>query len=609
MSLTAYQSFVVGWYALHGKDAATHKDGKWTEIHSGGQTFYLADRVLEDIDGRPDGTSAYRILYGYHLDQGNLHCRVWYYSGSEAQWRAFTSFRESGAWAKGAEGLGPDPEPEYTHMGYVNECFVTSEMHTLLEAFWNREACSRTYSEVCPWTATEKKEVLYKNGTKKIVTVLKTPAKSASDLSAFQYMVGKASVIRTQYLGEREFKLANLETTNTESTENSKKTGSVKLQQAFDGKIKGHGHVFKHDTALYKWILGCLNGYSHKEKKYHPVLKSDYTIFSFRLQGAKGGGCGDDLIVEIAATDTPQEHRYKDYTGCVRMLNTPVCWVRDVYYASSPTNTFGSRKNIPPNLFFLVQKPCDYSSQISDYYNKKIGITKIGDKYAGDLGGGKYVILSMLNEATSPLIKAFKDVFCYPRFREKYHQAKIFPAALHLPYPESIPYADFLKALISSGIGEYFNIQLHGAANVYGKDSGHHGSDGIRRAEELHKEIVKCQNADEISRVFHRCFIDNKVGSFSGGWFSGIRTNPTSLFTCVCRCLLSLAVVKDSSLRSVKERKDEKVDMSRQPGVKGPENGIKRMILYLKVQFPISENDDELQYITKIADKLLGALE
>jgi hypothetical protein len=33
------------------------------------------------------------------------------------------------------------------------------------------------------------------------------------------------------------------------------------------------------------------------------------------------------------------------------------------------------------------------------------------------------------------------------------------------------------------------------------------------------------------------------------------------------------------------------------------------MILYLKVQFPISENDDELQYITKIADKLLGALE
>ena len=615
MPLSEQQKLYVSWFALHDKDAAKAKEQKWHKMSAGDKVFYLWERVLEVVKGRPAGASPYRIILGYTVDAGKLKCRMWYYSGSEANWRAFTGYRSNGAWTKGAEYDKSQPVCTYTHMGYINECFVTPEMHQSLQLFWNQQKCQHEYESICPWPKPPNCE-----------------PKLAEDRKVFEYMVGLPTKsvpckLGEIYNGERQFKLANLpENVDKATSDLTKETGSTTIQEHYDVGLKGRigvGHELKHDTNLYTWIKTCLANQVSAVQQYHPVLKIDYTVWSYTLKGnAKGGDCADDLIVEIAAGNSPKQHQYQDYTGTVQTVDTPVCWVRDVYYKASPTSSFGNRAHIPVNLAFLVQKPCDYLKQTSDYYATKTNIEftdsgknkKFTDITAINiLGGGKYINLSMVNEATSPLIKAFKDGRSYPRFREKYHKAKVaynmVPVALPmLMGVDGLELDDrvyFLKRLVTMGIDEYLNIRCKAIKSSYGS-SGHHGDAGLTRAAELNKAVQACTTTQDVSKKMYDCFINNKIGTFSGGFFSKIRTEPTSLFTCICRYLLTAFV--DPGPSGVKAPVPiHWSKLTLQPGLKGSEHSIDRMAYYIH-NSPIPVGQSESLHVTNEAPRLLDAL-
>lgn len=607
------------WFKSQNKSAETAVKNKWHKIAmvEGGtsQVFYLRYRFLEDISGRNVGAVAYKVILGYCVNStGVLECRMWYYSGSEANWRAFTGYRTNGAWMKGAEWLDKkDVKRTYTSIGYINECYVTPKMHDALQGFWDEEQKKNgnpenTVSNTCPWESNPFDFALDK------------------DEDVFRYLLGakpakdtpNKPAIGVLYDGEREFRLANLKTKSNEVVRLSKETGSVDIQNDYELSSNVQvrraklGHKFKKDVDLYDWIKGCLNQPISSVKKYHPVLNASYTIWSYTLTGCKDGGdLSDDLVVEIASTDLPQVHEYIDYSGKTQTISTPICWVRDVYYKTSPVTSFGTRKWIPANLSFLVQKPCDYLTQISDEYETRTNIKfqkdnkgkkELTDKSSVNvMGGGKYINLSMLNEATSPLVKSFKDAKNYPRFRAKYHvQNPNKKSALPMPLGldlngESV----LLKMRIIQGIDEYLSIQLKVSKFGY-QDDGSHGKDGVKRALELKSVIETCGTKDEICENMYRCFKDNKIGTFSGGWFSGIRTEATSLFTCICRNLLSgLALPFSNPAPKLKDGYDAKSKL--------PKESIDRMVSFI-TNTMIPDGCSDFMHITKQAPSLLTAL-
>ena len=613
----SFRELCAEWFESQDKSTEIAVKNKWHAIMVGDKTsnqvFYLRYRILEDILGSGEGAVAYKIILGYCKNStGKLGCRIWYYSGSEANWRAFTGYRLNGAWMKGAEWLTELTKRTYTSIGYINECFVTTEMHNALQKFWDEQQERNgdpddIVDNVCPWGHHPFEEHL------------------GGDLKVFKYLLGakppkdtkNTPDIGTTYDGEREFKPANLDTRSVDTIALSGETGSVTIQEDYvmttnqtvrRGKI---GHKFKRDTELYTWITSCLTHHLSSESKYHPVLNASYTIWSYTLTGCKNGSeCSDDVVVEIAATDIPRAHEYIDYTTKTQSINTPICWVRDIYYKTSPTSSFGTRKWIPANLSFLVQKPCDYLKQTSDDYAQRTNIqfNKTGKqkeltntKISNVLGGGKYIILSMLNEATSPLIKSFKDEKHYPRFRGKYHlpdpnKKSAMPMPLGLDLGAECV---LLKMRIKQGIDEYLSIQLKVSKSGF-HDEASHGKEGVKRALALKSVIETCGTKEEVCETMSKCFKDNKVGTFSGGLFSGIKTEATSLFTCVCRNLLS-------GLAQPFTNPAPKLKAGFDPKLKERKESIDRMVSYI-CNTMIPDNCSDFRHITTLAPKLLTAL-
>jgi hypothetical protein len=228
--------------------------------------------------------------------------------------------------------------------------------------------------------------------------------------------------------------------------------------------------------------------------------------------------------------------------------------------------------------------------------------------------GGKYIILSMLNEATSRLIKDFKEQKGYACFRGKYHQPKdILPDRPEIiqapPDYQSEEAFLFFQELVRLGISEY--ICIHSEVknkSVFGS-GGFHGGSGIERAIALSSEVNACKTTGDLSKKLYTCFIENRIGTFTGGWSSKIRTNPTSLFTCVCRYLLAPFVV-DSLESGVFQRPvSAPWDKNTIPKNKSGLDGIARMAEYIRKDSLVNIQDRlEGQYITDVAANILVAL-
>ncbi len=119
MSSQQHWNRVTAWFDLNGQPAG-QADRNWPSIIIKGKKFYLFDRFIYSDSG-------YSVIYGYCVKNNQLHCRMFYYSASEASWRAFTGFRRNGAWIKSAEQHGTH-EPG----GYIFEGMVCEELEDFL---------------------------------------------------------------------------------------------------------------------------------------------------------------------------------------------------------------------------------------------------------------------------------------------------------------------------------------------------------------------------------------------------------------------------------------------------------------------------------------------
>jgi hypothetical protein len=150
---------------------------------------------------------------------------------------------------------------------------------------------------------------------------------------------------------------------------NQLKEGSVPMQEAFaqnaQGKRVGLAHSIKREAGLWEWINTCLeNKPAGSATRQHKTLGIDHTILYFELPGAANR---QTLLVEIAYTPE-KEHRYA-LRGAQQtiQLTTPVCWVRSAHVKNSEITSFGTYRDIPIDMAFLVQKPCDYVAQTSTF--------------------------------------------------------------------------------------------------------------------------------------------------------------------------------------------------------------------------------------------------
>ena len=204
---------------------------------------------------------------------------------------------------------------------------------------------------------------------------------------------------------------------------------------------------------------------------------------------------------------------------------------------------------------------------------------------------GKYAVLSLLNEATSPLLKNFKDISHYPRFQHKYHAKNIILEGK----------LEELRGLIIAGIFEYADIRLGDNKGNYDV-KGYHGDSGASRADQLLQKISLCETLSGLNQLMYDCFVNNHVGTFSGGWFSQIRTNPTSLFTCVCRKLLS-QFVADVPPPPMGAGNDKKL---RYGGYQGSQGCLNRIAYYIQHTPPPAGLSRE-QFITNESANILKA--
>ncbi len=305
-----------------------------------------------------------------------------------------------------------------------------------------------------------------------------------------------------------------------------------------------------------------------------------------------GVGNTENFFIEIAYTKNKVPHNYTSAVG-FSAINTNICWVRTAYLENVDITTFGTHKQCPINLAFLVQKPCDYIKQTSDNYADRVHVKYNGtddDKSLADITlkgvyAGKYIILSLLNEAVSPLIKGFKDKKGMPRFENKYKlEDKL----------STIEASNFIRALLVAGIAEYEVLRTRKA-----KKKGSHGKAGLKRAGALRTALENCKTTPQMSQVVYDCFKNNKVGSFKGGFLNKIRTNPSSLFTCVCRVLLPTFIGNVDSVKNWHKR-------GRQ--LKGKGNTI-QCLAHKATHSGFDRSEDTVvEFITTLSPELLKAI-
>lgn len=548
------------WFKLNGSSPTKANGGS---VFCGGQKFIFHSR-LEDT------SNSYRGVLGYAVVSGLLSCRFWYYSKSEASWRASTGLRHGYQWQKGYEGTGDNAM--FTEMGYIFECYVTVDMHTALEMFWNR---TDTKSPIIQGIGIvpPKKNVISRVNLLGPFLVDDVKVKNFGALNKVKPSY-KAAISKL-YNDERVFMVADLPLGDPESLDVSG-VSSVRIQEAFLSKpgsrIVDVGKNIRVNHDIDSWLTQCLSqGKQSRGPFHHPILKLDYLIYEYALKDAKG----DYLTVEIAATTMDTPHQYIPDNGVLANINTRVCWVRDVYYHYTPTTSFGTRKNIPINLSFLVQKPIDYVTQVSRDYllsiSDKVKHDDINNVFAmpkstpeeiksrneaiydlleecfGDKGAydKSYITLSYLNECTSTLLHEFKKINNIISF-DTIYKKPIGPSLVSLKIEHNELVFFNMQKQIIIGINEYFCLRLD--PQGYSK-KGFHGDAGLERAIALREAISSCKLESELNRVVYNCFIKNKIdptpssSGFNGGFFSKVRTNPTSLFTCISRSLLSSSVV------------------------------------------------------------------
>ncbi|KEI35957.1 hypothetical protein FRA_24c00420 [Francisella sp. W12-1067] len=506
----------------------------------------------------------YKIILGRFKYNNFERLRIWYRSKSESCWRAFTGFREDGSWQKGDEG-GPD----YRGSGYVFECMVAPELDKEFDDFFTKK--------------------LVKNINNLFLDIYTV---KYSNFRLFDYLVAthnnnQRPGIAQEYAAERKFsrplKDANVLPIPKSGHENFSKVGSIAIQKGYKGKLVNMSYLQNYHN-LFGDALRA--GHIGKRRSRHDVLNQDIDIDTYQFEYN-----GEMYCYEIAKTLNEVPH-YSTRLNNNQPVNARVVWVRMLYQLdNNEVSSFGNYKVIPIEMAGLVQKPCDYSTQVANVYKNEI-------QQQGTLGGA-YVLLSVMNEITSPIIQQYKLInnepllsgnsepmldgvkFTYttpPSFKllqlnrpfllsganmfkppviqqPVIQQPVIQQPVIQQPViqPQQIINVDYnvisdkLIDCIIEGIMRYNALwemrNINKDAVEYREDAekfklGHHGDTGLRRAAELMRCVTReARDLEEVDSYLVSCFKDNNIGN-EKHTFRAIKSEPYSLFTLINLSLL-----------------------------------------------------------------------
>lgn len=576
---------IIEWEARHGFPMQPGEASTWRIVTVGGQRFALVYCLATDT---------YPTVWGYHVGMGDrLSCRHFYFSASEAAWRAGTGVRcttsvdvpsciaslranpmpQGGDWEK-LESVKPhgwvksaEDYPGHSSSGYIYEGMVVNELHVALEDWYQRNKRDAIHQQVWKFPLTcysdgkdnyiamekhvnllinlvvsveGKHEEKKAKGSHEKQTAIKPPSKYK-----------KCNFLVTIYGEEREYMYVvprRFIEADEEQRGRLKQPAPI-LQMQFKNTSAERGgiaHEIKRSTDLWGWINTCLTSQkSVGERRRHPELDTEHIITTYVLPVPDGGNM--NIHVEIAETAGPMTLSYLIGGIVESEISTPVCWVRSVYLPNSEVTTFGTYKSCPIDLAFLVQKPCDYLEQTSEDHSALLGMAaNIAVK------DGRKVPVSFKPSQT-PLArhnivrKGGKDTYIslalfnettsplikeYKR-RKGYALFQYKYKTMEKVQKTFIADAEFIRQAMIKGVNEY--LSLHDFR------SDGHGAEGRARAT-VFLRLIEEQNYPlvRLSVDFHELFVNNRVnGSREGwNWFHKIRTGRQSLFTVVCRTIL-----------------------------------------------------------------------
>ncbi|AJC48902.1 hypothetical protein SD28_04280 [Allofrancisella guangzhouensis] len=506
--------------------------------------------------------------YKFILGRGNGQPRIWYKSKSESCWRAFTGFRSGGGIQKGDEY-----NEDYRGSGYVFECMVIPKLD---EKFDNIFTIAEKQNEIKTLPKLYKEIISYKLNNSNLFKYLVAEDEQEEQVEQAKVALDYSLEVKLS----RPMKDAN---DLPKQGYNFSQIGNVEIQTDYRGELLGAVYL-KDYYNLFSAALRAVH-VDHR-RSHHDALDDDIDIDTYQFKYANKMYC-----YEIAATINSRPHYYTKNNQRLK-VDAKVVWVRTLYQLdNNEVSSFGNYKVIPIEMAGLVQKPCDYHDQVADVYNTEI-------KEQGRVGK-KYVLLSVINEISSPIVQQYKIIHNEPllsgnsepmidgiKFTYTTHpsielrqlnrpfllsEENIFKQPViqqqplninlgnqlqqvqvhsRLPLIVNVDYdgmTNILKNAVIEGVRRYIDLWKIPKADKketleYGIDPkklklGHHGGTGLRRAAELMRCVTQAKNLKEVDNYLISCFKDNNIGN-EKHTFRAIKSEPYSLFTLVNLSLL-----------------------------------------------------------------------
>jgi hypothetical protein len=433
---------------------------------------------------------------------------------------------------------GDELSRQHRDSGYIMECLVDHALEEKLETF---------YTQI-------------KNANQLLEgTMMQIPAQHSNLLEELQHFLWPyaqrngephKSDISEQYGNERQYIRplrdrrsvyiqAIHDNNGIDRRMNLSRIGNCNVQLSYEGYQNPRPAIGRDFTNnIWDELCNSLEDLNRSYNSYHSTLGTGTTVdlYAITIEGER-------FIIEFAQTGPQRINLLRNTVNNanrgeahIDRINAPICWIRNIYKEDSDLTSFGTYKSIPISLAFLVQKPCDYIGQVSPRARGE----QVGDGLQQSLIGAaeinnQYLKIALLNEITSPLLVEYKRRKELPLILPRHaHNVRRADQRSYLYSYGDI--FDDLKDKILVGIDNYLDIthrHRHRDNDLNRNHAGSHGKKGRTRADQLQRAIRDCDTIDDLGQILSQCFVNNRVGTFTGGIFSKVRAHNMSLFTFV----------------------------------------------------------------------------
>ncbi|TNF68948.1 MAG: hypothetical protein EP298_05410 [Gammaproteobacteria bacterium] len=292
-------------------------------------------------------------------DNDQYVLRGFWKSRSTSHWRAFIGVKYKEEGFKKNLQLGRE-----SHACYIHETMVLPELNDKLEEFSINNVSKNLSSN-------QTKTLLMAKNLKKLESIYNLPKDSMQKYANFKD--SKNPKHSTKYLNQFAIEYNQTRkraiTTKLKNFSDKKKyISNIEIQQS---RFKMPNELKSFSDYLIK-KLKCVSDKDIRKLGYqgenftHTLTKDKFKQLLFKVELERENSSGnkqkDHLIIVFAI----KVQGLGLYNG--------ECYVRQVYWEDSSINNFGVRSEIPSDLSFLIQKPCDYKHQVSkEYRGRDVG--------------------------------------------------------------------------------------------------------------------------------------------------------------------------------------------------------------------------------------------